>query len=348
MRGQLVRLLIGLGVSGVALYLAFRGVDWEGVFDALAEVDGLLLALAVPLLFVLILMRAQRWRLLFLPDARVRLGSTFVALNIGYMVNNVLPFQLGEIARAYTLGETEHVAKMRALSTIAVERVFDTLALLLLLGVLLPFIDLPRVAAVSAGLILAVASVGAIAIAWAAANRGRAERVLDWTIGLVPERFRATLRGWGNSVLDGLSALRSPAALLQIAGWTAISWATSAGILYLILEAFSLDVPITAAPFLLVATTFGFFVPSSPASIGVYDAITIRTLENVFNVSQEEATSFALVAHVIYLVPPTLLGATFFLLHHLSVRKLQDWGRQPAATLPQTPVHTSPEAPPPA
>jgi glycosyltransferase 2 family protein len=163
----------------------------------------------------------------------------------------------------------------------------------------------------------------------------------------VPAGFRETARIWGSSVLDGLSALRSPRVLVQIVGWTAITWMTSAGILYLILEAFSLDVPVTAAPFLLVALTFGFFVPSSPASIGVYDAIAIKTLENVFSVPQEEATSFALVAHVIFLVPPTVLGATFFLLHHLSVRRIQEWGREPASIPVAATSSGSPEAPPP-
>jgi uncharacterized membrane protein YbhN (UPF0104 family) len=235
---------------------------------------------------------------------------------------------------------------MRALSTIAVERVFDMVALLLLLGVLIPFIDLPRVAAVSAGLILVIAACAGCAVAWAAVDRPSAERWLGRLVDLAPVRFRTTFLTWGGSLLDGLSALRSPQLLAQIAVWTALCWITSAAVLFVMMKAFSLDVPITAAPFVLVATTFGFFVPSSPASIGVYDAIVIKSLEQVFSVPQEQATSFALVAHAIYLVPPTLVGAAFFLLHHLSVRKMQDWGRQREATRPAPLGGGTPERPP--
>jgi glycosyltransferase 2 family protein len=326
MRATLIRWTIALAVSGVALFVAFRGVHWSGVGEALQEANYLVLAAAVPMLIVLIIFRAQRWRLLFRPDTSVRLSSAFAALNIGYMINNLLPFQIGELARAYVLGESENVSKVRALSTIAVERVLDTLTLLLMLGLLLPFVDLPRVAAAASGLILAVAIGAATLIAFAASDRNRAERWLNRLTDFLPSRLQETARGWVGSLLDGLSAVQRPRLMGLVVLWTAIAWLTAAGIFLTVLTAFDLDVPLTAAPFLLVATTFGFFVPSSPASIGVYDAISIRTLTEVFSVSHEEAVSYAIVAHVLFLLPATIMGATFFLMHHVSVHRIRSWG----------------------
>jgi len=64
-------------------------------------------------------------------------------------------------------------------------------------------------------------------------------------------------------------------------------------------------------------------VPSSPGAIGVYHAISIRTLTTVFDVPHDAAVSYALVVHALYLIPPTLMGAFFFWWSHLSLRRLQ-------------------------
>jgi uncharacterized membrane protein YbhN (UPF0104 family) len=125
---------------------------------------------------------------------------------------------------------------------------------------------------------------------------------------------------WRSSILDGLSALSSTSTTIQVIGWTAASWFASAIAIYLMLRAFDLDVPVAAAPFLLVATTLGFFLPSSPGAIGVYDAISIRTLTEIFSVPHADAVSFALVAHAMYSLPPTILGAFFVMSHRYSLR----------------------------
>jgi uncharacterized membrane protein YbhN (UPF0104 family) len=78
------------------------------------------------------------------------------------------------------------------------------------------------------------------------------------------------------------------------------------------MEAFDLGLGFEAAVLVVIATTFGFFVPSSPGSFGVYHAIAIGTLTSVYDVDKNRAVSFALVTHLIIYVPPMLLGAVFF------------------------------------
>jgi hypothetical protein len=66
--------------------------------------------------------RAYRWGVLLhdLPD--VRFFHLFGSLNAGYFINNVLPFQMGELARAYLISELDNFSTTRSLSTILVER----------------------------------------------------------------------------------------------------------------------------------------------------------------------------------------------------------------------------------
>jgi uncharacterized protein (TIRG00374 family) len=340
-----LRWIVGLIVSGVAIYIAFVGGDWGAVRAALRDANYRLLAAALPVLFVFIVMRAQRWRVLFLPDTRLGLLSTFGALNIGYMAGAILPLQLGEIARVYVLSEADHLKAARVISTVIVERVLDVFALLAILAVLLPFVSLPRAAAVTAFVTFAAFLMLSLILAVAVLDRTRAERWLTALSRRLPERVRGASSHWSVSLLDGLSSLHDPRILLNACFWTVTSWMTSSLVIYLILRAFSLDVPFAAAPFLLIATTFGFFVPSSPGAIGVYHAISIRTLTTVFSVPHDDAASYALVAHAIYLLPPTVLGACFFWWHHLSLRRLQSLAaanQDAAVDLPLTAEQTPP------
>jgi hypothetical protein len=343
-----LRWIIGILISGVAVYVAFAGVDWPDVADALGEANYWLLAGALPVLFAFIVMRAERWRLLFHPDTHIRLRSTFGALNIGYMAGAILPLQLGELARVYVLSEAEKLRTARVLSTVAVERLLDVYALLGILAVLIPFVGLPRAAAITAAVLLAIFLAFGLVVLIAAIDRPRVERWLHHLARRLPARLRDSALHFGHALLDGLSALASPRVVLYVVFWTVVSWMTSSLVVYLVLRAFSLDVPFAAAPFLLIATTFGFFVPSSPGAIGVYHAISIRTLTSVFDVAHEPATSYALVVHALYLIPPALLGAFFFWWHHLSLRTLQslEQGKLPDETTYEFQMAPDAEPPP--
>jgi uncharacterized protein (TIRG00374 family) len=318
-----LRWVVGIVISGIALYVAFVGVDWRGVGHALRDANYWLLLAALPIWFIFTMTRAERWRVLFQPDIRLGFWSVFGALQVGYLAGTVLPLQLGEIARVYALTDREKLRSGRVLSTVAIERLLDVFALLAILAILIPFINLPRAAAISAAVIFAGFIVFTGFAAIAAVDRPRVERWFAWLLRLVPARLRHRVEQIGHSVLDGLVVLRHPRILFSALFWTFTSWMISAVVFYLGIRAFSLDVSFAAAPFLLVATTFGFFVPSSPGAIGVYHAIVIRSLTSVFSVPHDAATSFALVIHALYVIPPTIIGALFFWWYHLSLRRIE-------------------------
>ena len=86
-----LRVVLGLLISAAFLLLAFRGVHFREVGSALSSANYLWLAPAVAAIVASIGVRAVRWRLLFHPQQGMRLSSLFGALNVGYLVNEVLP-----------------------------------------------------------------------------------------------------------------------------------------------------------------------------------------------------------------------------------------------------------------
>jgi len=130
------RWLIGIVVSVFFLWVAFRQVSDVGhLAEALGSANYLWLAPAVALYLLGLLVRSLRWHILLLPIARIPTASLFGILSIGFLVNNVLPARLGEIARAILVGRRHGISRSAALATIVVERIFDGVVMLLFLGV---------------------------------------------------------------------------------------------------------------------------------------------------------------------------------------------------------------------
>src|SRR5207302_7416783 len=98
-----VRPLLGVVLSGACLVaLARTGVSVEGIGRGLEHGNPAVLVPAVGLYFGGIFVRSVRWGFL-LPGRRLAPGLLFRTLVIGFMVNDVLPLRLGELARIVLL-----------------------------------------------------------------------------------------------------------------------------------------------------------------------------------------------------------------------------------------------------
>ena len=316
---------IGLAVSAGALFLAFRGLHWKDVGEALADANYGLLLLALLLVLLTIVMRAIRWGVLFHPRSGLRFTNLFGALNVGYSVNNIMPVRLGEIVRAYAIRETERVSVAHALSTILVERTLDTLTVVAILVVTLPFIDTPgwiRGPALFAG--IGFLTLGVLLALLSAAREG-AMRLVAWGVRFLPARFRDRTLEAADAAIEGFGTLRNPAVLAQAVAWSAASWMVSALFIYVTVRAFGMRLPFTAGMFAMASTSLGMMIPGLPGSIGVYHAIAIKSLTNVFDAERAPAASFALVSHAIMYVTPMVLAAFYLWRERAAWRRVRLW-----------------------
>ena len=302
---------IGLVVSAGALFLTFRGLHWAEVREALADANYALLALAVVLMPVAFYLRALRWAVLFYPRRGMSTSNLLGAISVGYALNNLLPLRIGELGRAYLIGKAENVNTSHALSTIVVERTLDTLTVVALLMITLPFIDAPAWAKGPA-ILVGLAFLGlAVLLAVISASRERAMTLVRRVIRFLPERFRERTEQAADAAIEGFTVLRRPVTMVQAAAWSAAAWLVSVAIMCVVLRAFDLDVPLTAGIFVLAATSLGMVVPSSPGYFGVFHAIAISSLVNVFDADRDLATSYALVQHAILYLTPIVVGAVY-------------------------------------
>jgi hypothetical protein len=313
---------IGLALSAAALFFAFRGLQWAEVGEAATEANYGLLALALALMLVALYVRALRWAILFHPRSDMRVSNLLGAMNVGYAFNNLLPLRAGELARAYVIGQAEKVSTVHALSTIVVERTLDTITVVVFLMITLPFIDAPAWASGPA-LLLGLAFLGlAVLLATLSVARARAMALVDWSVHFLPERFRKPTKQAAGAAIEGLVVLRTPGVVAQAAVLSAASWLTSAILMFVVLRAFNLQLPFTAGLFVMAATSLGMVVPSSPGYIGVFHAIAIESLVNVFDVDRNPAATFALTQHAIIYVVPILIAAFYLWKERVLWRRL--------------------------
>lgn len=337
---------LGMLTSAGALFLAFRGLHWSEVGEAFREADYLFLVPALAVMLFSLVVRAVRWAVLFHPLSGLRLTNLFGTMNVGYALSNVLPFRVGELARAYLVGEVEGVSKARALSTIAVERIADVLTVILILLFLLPFIDAPAWATGPALFLGLGVLILAAALAMLAMAHGRAMRVVERVSLVVPERWREDVRRVADSLIRGFAVLSKPGQLVRLQATSALAWVSSAAIMYLVMLAFNLGVPFTAALFVMVATSLGMVVPSSPGYVGVFHAIAIESLVNVFDVDRNAAASYALAQHAILYLVPIVIAAVYLWRERILWRRLitrPGWQVQTMEEVRATPAGGQPE-----
>lgn len=312
------RFWLGVAISLLCLFLAIKDIDLADVLAALRGANyGPVLGTAL-LTALGMWARALRWQLLFYPRTDMPVGKLLSVLNIGYLLNNILPARLGDLARAYIIGRLTGVSKARALSTILVERVVDVLVVAFFLAALLPFIPVPEWAARPGLLIgLAVLSIAGFLVILAR-ERQRATTIVGHLLHFSPWLERRGVRQLATSLLDGLEVLRfpGPAALLGIG--SVLIWGISIAQFHAALVAFDLQLPITATIFILSVTALGMTVPSSPGYIGVWEYTIVLAL-SPFQVEKSLALSYALVLHATVYLTLTIMGLVSLWLEGLAL-----------------------------
>jgi len=315
------KLWVGLIISAAALVLALWGIDLRRVVETLIQAEYIYLVPSTVAMLAYLVARSVRWRLLLGPE--VSLSHCFWVTNIGYLVSNVLPFRLGDPARAVVIGRGGKISTAAALSTVVVERVLDMLMVVLLLATTLPFVGQAGWMR-DAGLLAGVAALGALGVLVVLALRPEwARRVLRWGLARVPRLDQERWMNASDGLLEGLGALRSVRRAVALLVWSVVSWGFVVLYYYSMLRAF-LDRPsLVEGTFLTCAIGLGMALPASPGAVGVFHSVARYALELPFGVSEERAVVVAFATHAFQYILACLLGIVGLVQQNLSLHRLQ-------------------------
>ncbi len=315
------KLLLGVAVSGLFLYLSTRGIDWGAFRAALARVR---LEFLVPGIVCTMLghfSRSVRWKFMMTPIKECRIAPLWSATAIAFMVNNLLPARLGEFVRAIAIGRTEKVSKSAAFATIVYERVVDVFVLILITWYCLVRISAPAWMARSTE-ILVVFNVGLfVLLFFMVQKRRRFRSLLARLIRPLPTEAQRRVHGSADSFIDGLGVVSQPRALLPIALLSVFVWGFAVLGVYFCVLAFELPIPFLASVFLIVVVSLGSMIPSAPAFVGTIQYACVLGL-GVYGVDKGQALAFSTVYHATQFFPITIAGLYYAWRSHWRLSEL--------------------------
>jgi uncharacterized protein (TIRG00374 family) len=262
------RWLPGALVSLVLIAVILYFVDLRAMLNAIRNANYTLLGIGTVLGFVWIAIRAIVWRTLL--RNRASYTDVFFTIGEGYLLNNFLPFRLGEIGRAFLLSRKSDMQFGEILPTIVIERATDLgfNAAILLLSI--PFVvgaESARQIGVIAGIIILIGFVILYLLA----------RYNQWALELfhkLSARWPVLQRVGGNfleSFFTGLGVLKDGWLFVRFLFWMMVNWALAIVSYYLIILAFFPQAQLVWGMFGLGVGAFGNAIPALPGAVGTLE-----------------------------------------------------------------------------
>jgi uncharacterized protein (TIRG00374 family) len=298
------RWLPGVLISLVAIAAILYYVDLQRFLEAIRSANYWLLLVVFGCLMIWLAIRGIVWRTIL--RGRASYKDVFLTLCEGYLLNNFLPFRLGEIGRTFLLGRKSRLGFMEVLPTVVIERILDlTFAAAILLGAV-PFVVGAGGAGKIAVIIGAVMVLGLLALYALARNQ-------RWALGLF-QRLSARwprLQERGGDFLaplfSGLSILTDGWLFVRVLLWMTLTWAIAILEFYLLILAFFPQATPIWSLFGLGAVAFGNAIPSLPGAVGTFEGAFAGAI-TILGGDRSTALAAALTSHMFNYLSTGIIG----------------------------------------
>jgi len=249
-----------------------------------------------------ILTRSWRWQVILRASApHASLGDVTAVTAIGFALNSVSPFKLGELLRIGAIAPRVKIGVGEAGATVVVERVLDVLALLVIAV---------AAAAISGGgsnsfglwsgvFVIAAISVAIGVVAYLMVTHPQATlAIIERMATRLPTRVATFVDTFAESVLKGFASLRSPGRLAAAGALSIVVWLWIVAGLIAFFRA--LTPQLSLSTLVLACTIFvvSQAVSITPGSVGTYEGFFLLVLSTFGARPPALVTAVAVLSHV--------------------------------------------------
>lgn len=322
-QGILLLVITNLASLGILVWV-LHDVHLSEMWTEIQQMHWGWVALAAIADIMVYVAQGWRWSILLQPIAAIPVARSVRAIYVGLYANEVLPFRSGEIIRCYLQSRWGHLPFSVVLSSIAIERIFDGIWLVLYLSVVVQFVDLPRrIRDGGYALILLVAILAGILGFIIAFQKKAKELAAHWRWGDKARIFIEDLQAMGGSRSFFQSWLASLPHLLSMTLP-----------IYCTLQAYGLrDLTLWDAAVINVIVRLGTVVPGAPGNLGVYQGLIVLALV-LLGIKEDVAKRFSVVIWIIVTLPLLIAGLVALSVTGFKLRELQK-----TATAAETKAH---------
>ena len=310
--------LVSLGLAAAFLiFLVTRfDLDFRATWSHIRDSDPWLVAAAFMVHYATFPFRGARWRMLLrnvqgqdqntgppaLPIPSVVYCSQLVLL--GWFVNSVGWFRLGDVYRAYLYRLEQSASFSRTMGTLLAERILDAVLVAALLLAATPLLvsgdNVSWIVSALGVALVGILGSALFALVWA---RSLAERVLPEWLAVRYRRFR-----------DGTLGSFQGVPLLTF--WGLLGWLAEVFRLYLVGMALGVDLSLPMVTFVALASSLLTLAPT-PGGLGVVESGVVGLIVRLSSLSFDAAAAVVVVDRAISYLSVILLGAALFLLRQV-------------------------------
>ncbi|MCP5053786.1 MAG: flippase-like domain-containing protein [bacterium] len=314
-----IRLLIGLVLTGLALWLSFKDLNWADLEKSFSRLDYFWVVLAVVNVLFTVYAMGWRWRVLLKSKLDVPMGYMFKLNIISQYLNIIIPGRFGELAKAWLPAKHHGVSGSYVLGTIVIEKMFDFFAWVILwvsVPTLFAFQD--KVKGYTMAVTICLAMVVALALMiW------KREMVRKWLYlfsNILPGKLKQRAVNFLERGMEAFSQLKSSRTALILSLYTALIIFLSTLTNFLLFQAFGLQLSFFEALVLLLLVQVGSAPPSVPGKVGIFEYMVILGL-GFFSIDSSEAMGYGLILHLVSYLPKIILGFIFMAGLNISIKK---------------------------
>lgn len=300
-----IRGIVSYGIAAACLYWVFHDVNLRELLQPLSEVRWWMIAPAVVLQLLVYVCGAWAWQLLLRPVGKASIARATQAVFAGRFANDVLPVHVGYVVRIFLMSRWLQTKFTSVVPSLLVERLLDGIWLALGIGIAAIFFPLPprisHVAELWAGIIAFGLLVGAwIVFRKSSVSDQKPHGIYRW-------KWVQNLRDSTSHILDEVRKIGRSHVLIGALAVSLLKFVVQCLAFLLVLWAYGLQFPMEVQLAIFIVAYVGMSIPSTPASVGVFQLFCIAGLE-VFHVTKPVATGFSLLAFVVLTLPLSIAG----------------------------------------
>lgn len=318
-------------LAGLIIWLFGRKLDWHQVKTAVQKSDWRLILIAIVIILLAYLWRVVRWQAILKPLTPTSLREVWIATCVGFAAVLTIG-RAGEVVRPVALPMRDRrVRPAAAFVTIMIERLYDTMTVVLMFSVnLLWFMPASPAAEFQWVRIIGLGFLGVlvVGIAFLICFRWRSDVFINWLDNRIKTRSSLVLRIKKAllSTLEQLATALSVLSDIRLLGvtifWSFLLWGSVVAANLLVCRAFGISFGVSQIIFVLGWSMVGSVVPTPGGAAGAFHAATAAALI-LLGVGRDQAAAIAIILHLVDFGPAAVFGLFYFLRGDVNLSRLR-------------------------
>jgi uncharacterized protein (TIRG00374 family) len=316
------KIIIGLTIGIILIYLSLKGIDYRTIFIALQKVNYKLLVLTVPLFVFIQLLRSIRWGIILSPIEKIKQNKLFPITCIGFMAIALAPMRTGEFLRPYLISKRSAIPFSSALATILIERILDSITLIGILALIVSGVHFIKNFGNSIIIFLLMFIILLILVYLFYFRKETFLFVIRRALSRFPEKIRLWVEDLFELFVEGFKLIKEPGKFAYALILSIFIWVLSGLAIYILFPFVKIQLPLVGAFVVLLATVMVISLPAAPGFLGNFQFGCIAAL-SFYNVTKENAFAFSMIYYVAAIGTNILLGLIFLPFQKLPLIKIK-------------------------